>query len=81
MRLELEKEMATHSRVLAWRILGTEEPSGLHRAYGVAQSQAQLKPLSSSSHEAGEKCGISRWQNKRFESELKMWHEEWNEEA
>ena len=25
----LEKEMETHSSVLAWRILGTEEPSGL----------------------------------------------------
>ena len=25
----LEKEMATHSSVLAWRILGTEEPGGL----------------------------------------------------
>ena len=25
----LEKEMATHSSILAWRILGTEEPSGL----------------------------------------------------
>ena len=25
----LEKEMATHSRVLAWRMPGTEEPSGL----------------------------------------------------
>ena len=25
----LEKEMATHSSVLAWRILGTGEPSGL----------------------------------------------------
>ena len=33
----LEKEMATHSNVLAWRIPGTEEPDGLpsmrsHRA-------------------------------------------------
>ena len=33
----LEKEMATHSSVLAWRILGTGEPGGLpsmglHRA-------------------------------------------------
>ena len=33
----LEKEMATHSSVLAWRIPGTGEPSGLpsmgsHRA-------------------------------------------------
>ena len=25
----LEKEMATHSNVLAWRIPGTEEPGGL----------------------------------------------------
>ena len=25
----LEKEMATHSNVLTWRIPGTEEPSGL----------------------------------------------------
>ena len=33
----LEKEMATHSSILVWRIPGTEEPSGLpsmglHRA-------------------------------------------------
>ena len=27
--LALEKEMATHSSVLAWRIPGTEEPDGL----------------------------------------------------
>ena len=38
----LEKEMATHSSVLAWRIPGTVEPGG------VAQSQTQLKQLSSS---------------------------------
>ena len=25
----LEKEMATHSSILSWRILGTEEPCGL----------------------------------------------------
>ena len=25
----LEKEMATHARILAWRILCTEEPGGL----------------------------------------------------
>ena len=25
----LEKEMATHSSILAWRIPGTEEPAGL----------------------------------------------------
>ena len=27
--LQLEKEMATHSNILAWRIPGTEKPGGL----------------------------------------------------
>ena len=44
----LEKEMATHSSVLAWRIPGTGEPGG-RALYGVAQSQTQLMWLSSSS--------------------------------
>ena len=35
----LEKEMATHSSVLAFRISGTGEPGGLPSMYGVAQSQ------------------------------------------
>ena len=43
----LEKEMATHSRVLAWRIPGTEE--WWASVYGVAQSWTRLKRLSSSS--------------------------------
>ena len=34
----LEKEMATHSSVLAWRIPGTGEPGGL-LSMGVAQSR------------------------------------------
>ena len=45
----LEKEMATHSSDLAWRIPGTGEPGGLPDVYGVAQSRTQLKQLSSSS--------------------------------
>ena len=44
----LEKEMATHSSVLAWRIPGTVEPDGLP-SMGVAQSRTRLKRLSSSS--------------------------------
>ena len=44
----LEKEMATHSSVLAWRIPGTGEPWWA-AVYGVTQSQTQLKRLSSSS--------------------------------
>ena len=49
----LEKEMATHSSVLAWRIPGTGEPGGLPSmgspgawwaaVYGVAQSRTRLK--------------------------------------
>ena len=42
----LEKEMATHSSVLAWRIPGMAEPGGLP-SNGVAQSRTRLKWLSS----------------------------------
>ena len=37
----LEKEMATHSSILAWRIPRTEEHSGY--SHGVAKSQTPLK--------------------------------------
>jgi len=43
----LEKEMATHSSVLAWRIPGTGEPGGLP-SMG-SHSQTRLKRPSSSS--------------------------------
>ena len=33
----LEKEMATHSSILAWKIPGTEEPG---RPHGVAESDS-----------------------------------------
>ena len=46
----LEKAMATHSSVLAWRIPGTGEP-GWAAVYGVAQSRIRLKRRSSSSKE------------------------------
>ena len=47
----LEKEMATHSSILAWRIPGTGEPGGLlsmgpYAVYGAVQSQTPLKRLS-----------------------------------
>ena len=44
----LEKEMATHSSVLAWRIPGMG--AWWAAVYGVAQSRTRLKRLSSSSH-------------------------------
>ena len=37
----LEKEMATHSSILAWRILWTEEPGGLQSME--LQSWARLR--------------------------------------
>ena len=40
----LEKEMATHASILAWRIPWTEEPGGLHSRD--AKSWIQLKRLS-----------------------------------
>ena len=44
----LEKGMATHSSILAWRIPWTEEPGGL-QSIGW-QSQTQLKQLSTQTH-------------------------------
>ena len=40
----LEKGMATHSSILAWRIPGTEEPRGLQSVK--SQSWTRLKRLS-----------------------------------
>ena len=37
----LEKEMATHSSILAWEIPQTEEPGGL-QSMGLKQQQKQL---------------------------------------
>ena len=42
----LEKEMATHPSILAWRLPGTEEPVGLPSVG--SQSWTQLKQLGSS---------------------------------
>ena len=41
----LEKEMATHSSILAWRIPRTEEPRGL-QSMGVSKTQTWWKRLS-----------------------------------
>ena len=46
----MEKEMAPHSSILAWRIPWTEEPGGL---LYMAQSRTRLKRLSSSSNGEG----------------------------
>ena len=45
----LEKEMATHSNVLAWRIHPRDGGAWWADVYGVTQSRTPLKRLSSSS--------------------------------
>ena len=42
--------MATHSSVLAWRILGTEEPGGLHAVHGVTKSRTRLSDFTFTFH-------------------------------
>ena len=54
----LEKEMATHSSVLAWRIPGTGEPGGLPPV-GLC-SRTRLKRLSSSKYHANQNCSPSQ---------------------
>ena len=46
-----EKEMATHSSILAWRITWTEEPGEIHTVHGVARvgHNLAIKPQSSGS--------------------------------
>ena len=41
----LEKEMATHSSILAWRIPQTKETGELATVHGIAKSQAWLEWL------------------------------------
>ena len=45
----LEKEMATHSNTLAWRIPWREEPGGL-QSMGVARSQTRLSNFTFTFH-------------------------------
>ena len=49
----LEKEMATHSSILAWRIPWTEEPGGLQSA-GVQKSRTRLSSLRMATCNEGE---------------------------
>ena len=46
----LEKEMATHSTILAWRIPWTEEPVGLHSPWGHKASDMIERPTLSLSY-------------------------------
>ena len=42
-----EKEMVTHSSILAWRIPWMENPGRLHTVHGVAKSRTRLSNFTS----------------------------------
>lgn len=46
----LQKGMTAHSRILAWRILWTEEPGGLQSILSVTKSWTRPKRLSMQAH-------------------------------
>ena len=45
----LEKEMATHSSILAWRVPWTKEPGGLHAVHGITELDT-TEQLSTAQH-------------------------------
>ena len=46
----LEKEMVTHSSILAWRTPWTEKPGRLHTVHGVAKGRTRLSDFTASPH-------------------------------
>ena len=75
----LEEEMATHSRILAWRIPGTGEPGGC-RLWGRTES-TRLKRLSSSSSMSRKQLKIERKAGVYFQSLITYWPLERPEES
>jgi len=74
----LEKEMATHSSVLAWRVPGAGQPGGL-TSMGL-YSRTRLKRLSSSSSSSNRRVG-DRWnQNGETLITAEAWWVHWAEQ-
>ena len=65
----LEKEMAIHSRTIAWKIAWTEEPGRLHTAHGVAESDTtkrlQFSLLNFQRNVASILCSEGLWEIQR----------------
>ena len=60
-RSPLEEDMATHSNLLAWRILWTEEPGGLHGSMGRKELDDWIKWLKQVSMHTGTALVIDIW--------------------
>ena len=68
----LEKEMATHSSVLAWRIPGMGEPGGLpslgsHRVGDTTEATSQQQQQESAMAFPVVMCGCESWTIKKAE--------------
>ena len=61
----LEKEMAAHSSILAWRIPWTEEPGGI-QSTGVAKSRTRLSDFTFREVRPHMLCGVAKSINKFF---------------
>ena len=77
----LEKEMATHSSTLAWRIPGTEEPVGLPSmgSHRVGHDWCDLTAAAASSEAAAKlSVGVRNWKEARVAPAWQTrgeWHE------
>ena len=58
----LEKEMATHSSILAWRILWTEEPT----VHGVTKSRTRLSIFTHSLGALVRRVGVTKGENAQY---------------
>ena len=56
----LEKEMATHSSILAWRFPWTEEPGGHSPWGGTELDMTEQAPMQTVAHQAPLSMGFSR---------------------
>ena len=71
----LEKEMATHSSVLAWRIPGTGEPGGLPSlgSHRVGHNWSDLAAAAAAVDYSGATAAISQYtKNKHFKKNKKL---------
>ena len=55
----LEKEMATHSRILAWKISWTEEPGQLHGPWSMGSQELDMtKRLNHHQNDSGKSSKV-----------------------
>ena len=78
----LEKEMATHSRILAWRIPWTEQLGGLQFTYSSTLGGSDDKESACNAGDLGSVPGLGRFSGKEMaiHSHITAWRIPWTEE-